>query len=313
MSFSRPTELLILTNSVDGTSDILVELLRTRGIATFRLNVDLWSSYLWEISRTDIRFEDPVGNRFLISDNTLALFRKPFIDLVRSENANIEPIVKGQIRGLVQFVAALGRSNSNLRLIEPYADQRLPKLKQLTDADSYFAVPDWRYFNRVAAPNWERAITKPLSDSQLADGNIFFTSRFEQGTLDGNSPWFVQEEIANSQDVTCVFIAGQCWFYKCLGDRAADGVDWRTTINSNTEPNWVRLIGPEWESRSVSVSRLMEKWGLHYGRLDFMLDSASELWFLECNSNGQFGWLDNEQFELHSAFLDAVFDAKNAI
>ena len=53
---------------------------------------------------------------------------------------------------------------------------------------------------------------------------------------------------------------------------------------------------------------------LHYGRLDFIVDEAGHFEFLEVNSNGQFGWLDDPQTGwLHERILDAVLDARTTI
>jgi len=57
----------------------------------------------------------------------------------------------------------------------------------------------------------------------------------------------------------------------------------------------------------------MQCLGLHYGRLDFILHDDI-LYFLECNSNGQFGWLDDKNtMALHREFLAAACDPRTTV
>ena len=55
----------------------------------------------------------------------------------------------------------------------------------------------------------------------------------------------------------------------------------------------------------------MNELDLNYGRLDFIEDKEN-LYFLEVNPNGQFGWLDfidnDKKFKLHNKFVDAFLN-----
>ena len=49
----------------------------------------------------------------------------------------------------------------------------------------------------------------------------------------------------------------------------------------------------------------MKEFDLRYGRLDF-IEENDIFYFLECNPNGQFGWLDDTKtFHLHNKFVEA--------
>lgn len=304
--------LLILSNSIDGTSDALAAICQARGLTFFRWNVDLWPSYHWRISEEQIVVTDPTGRQFEISNQTVVLQRKPFLDLVSGSNPVTEPIERGQIRGILHFLEAFARRNNQLKLVEPGADRRLPKLVQLREAEKYFAVPKWELASHFETSSWLRAVTKPLTESALSDGKIFYTSRVNVATLEKNIPWLVQEEIIGATDVTALFVNGKSYFFECDLKRD-EVVDWRTTINSSSPTKWRRLEGPEWTSHGISLLRLMDFWNLKFSRVDFLRDANGTLWFLECNSNGQFGWLDNSKYELHNAVLDATLDPSSAI
>jgi hypothetical protein len=56
----------------------------------------------------------------------------------------------------------------------------------------------------------------------------------------------------------------------------------------------------------------MRRARLHYGRFDFIVDDDA-WWFLECNPNGQYGWLDDETLWLHREILAALEDPATAV
>lgn len=72
--------------------------------------------------------------------------------------------------------------------------------------------------------------------------------------------------------------------------------------------------GPDYEALSYQavetpkrvqthVSVLLDKLGLRFGALDFVVAPDGEWWFLECNPNGQWAWIEDETGMLISAAL----------
>jgi hypothetical protein len=156
-------------------------------------------------------------------------------------------------------------------------------------------------------------ITKPLGNPQIGEENIFYTHRVSSGDLFRPYPWFVQEALIGGRDITCVYIHGRSYFYECEFARHADAIDWRTEINTPQQSAWHLIEAAITDAWSHSVIEYMRRCKLHYGRLDFILHGDT-LFFLECNSNGQFGWLDcADSLYLHHAFLDAALDPATMI
>jgi D-alanine-D-alanine ligase-like ATP-grasp enzyme len=59
------------------------------------------------------------------------------------------------------------------------------------------------------------------------------------------------------------------------------------------------------DSLKEKTKALMKEFKLKYGRLDFIEENDS-FYFLECNPNGQFGWLDDfNTLHLHNKFVDS--------
>lgn len=312
-------QLLIPTNSTDGTCDSLVRLLKQRGIPFFRWNIDLWTQY--EICSTQDSFNitDPTGRKVDLADPELVLlWRKPFTAQMSFDNlpltADDQAVARIQMGQWLQAIVARVMCEGRIRLIEPFADRRAPKLFQLHEAKHFFAVP-YSLFSINATPEnfGPTMITKPLGDPSVGESNIFYTRRVNGDELFRPYPWFVQEALVEGADVTCVYINGHSHFFECNFARGENAIDWRAEINTENQSSWHPLQSPRLEEWAANVNGYMIRMGLHYGRLDFIRQNE-RLFFLECNSNGQFGWLDSpETLWLHNEFLDAALDPSTQI
>ena len=69
--------LLLLTNSLDGTADVLVGLCAERGQSIFRFNIDLWASYRFAWMPDGFAFADPSGRAVASEALTACLWRRP--------------------------------------------------------------------------------------------------------------------------------------------------------------------------------------------------------------------------------------------
>lgn len=310
-------DLVIFTNSTDGTSDVMLELARECGQSIFRWNVDLWRFYDLSFDGRRFLIRDPAGRSVdLAARETILLWRKPFLD--QMEFDGLAPAdeyqARLQVREWLNAVVSLAGSQGRVRLVDPHGDRRVPKLFQLQVASEFFLVPG-SHFGISGTPDalGSEVIAKPLGDPAVSDGRIFFTQRVDPTELLRPFPWFIQEAVTGGHDVTCVYIFGSCHFFVCDFVRGEDSVDWRVEINTLQQARWKplqhsRLV--EWENATVG---LMTRLHLYYGRLDFILREG-ELLFLECNSNGQFGWLDDrESLDLHREFFSALFCADAAV
>jgi len=309
------TELLIFTNSADGTSDILVDLFKKRNLPLFRWNIDLWQHYEILMSERDTLISDPLGRSISISNpNLFLLWRKPFVEQMNFDHSSLgnddEDMARIQIAKWMQSIVALMNTENRIRLIEPYADQRLPKLFQLQVAVEYFLVPKSLFSLQAGATSFGPSmITKPLGNPSIGKESIFYTRLVNGLDLYRPYPWFVQEALVGGVDITCVFINGKSHFFKCDYLRDKKSIDWRVEINTEQQSKWHPISSKDCKDWGRRVKAYMLRLGLHYGRLDF-IHFEDKLFFLECNTNGQFGWLDSaDNMTLHNEFADAVIDS----
>ena len=306
-------EVLILTNSFDGTANIIQEILKKKNIKFLRWNVDLWDKYEIYFDQDHFSITDPVNNSISSKNNLKVLWRKPFIDLMNFEffknNENKEAdsnYAKSEMRAITHSIMAYSRDKKK-HFIDPIDEHRLPKLKQLNIAKKYFKILPYELSLLKKKVSFQEAITKPLNNSEVGD-KILYTTKVNQDELSRPYPWFIQKAVTGGKDITCVYIKGEVYFYSCEYERGSETIDWRTEINRENQSKWLPLINKNLEELKKKVCELMKEFDLNYGRLDFIQDKEI-FYFLEVNPNGQFGWLDfihdDKKFILHNNFVDA--------
>jgi hypothetical protein len=297
--------LLVLTNSLDGTTDELVR--RIGAEQVFRLNVDLWREYRISVDPSGFSLSDPTGRTCSSGTVRAAYVRKPTFDdpITVPEGGSLEAWLRSQISYLVQEIYNWCESRDLVRLVEKGAQRRFGKFSQMWAASRHFPVPAWR-FSSGDHPRLgkEPCVTKPLTADFVGDYKVLFTNRVDGEGLDPTYPWLLQQEVPASHDVTVVYVMGKCFAFG-LDRRTFSGVDWRIYINRE------QLAWSPWtlsEPERSSIQAFMREARMDFGRLDF-LACGGELHFLELNPNGQWAWLD-ERGE-HGVF-DAVVHALTA-
>ncbi len=118
-------ELLILTNSYDATTDVLLDRLSESSV--FRLNFDQITKYRLRLNRNGFDISDPTGRT--VSSNTVckAYWRKP----LNGENEKSEiwtKYVEAEMRYVLTEMVNLLWADQKLVLVEPFAERRAGKL-----------------------------------------------------------------------------------------------------------------------------------------------------------------------------------------
>ncbi len=299
--------LLTVTNSLDGSADLLATLANEQGIAHFRWNSDLFPEYRFEATSKGFRIEDPTGRSVTSEQITAAYWRKPFIngDGAESFPEAERRWVDGHWRTIVREVGTWCRSAGLLRLVDPEGDRRAGKLRQMWLARDLFLIPEWNVTSGLE-PDATGRVVKTLVPEMIETERLGFvyTTEVPPGArLDARYPWFTQRVRRDGRDATVVFVLGDTFAFETVIDRSASGTDWHTHIGTETQLEWRRVEMPE--AVASACCEFMTRAGLHYGRFDFIVDGDG-WWFLECNPNGQYGWLDDDTAWLHGRILDAV-------
>jgi hypothetical protein len=307
--------LLLLTNSIDGTADVLVHLCAERRQPVFRFNIDLWLDYRFAWTPSGFAIRDPSERTARSEDVSSCMWRRPSLQDTpewRGGTAEDRIATEAELHAVVREIAEWARARGCLRLIEPSAPRRVGRLAQMRVASEFFSVPDWSVGWGFRWPVGKRMVKRfvPEALGLRRDRHIFVQS-VDAERLSPDFPWLTQEIGRGARDATVLFVNGNCFGFEMRLTRAEFGVeDWRTLSNSDRE-QWRPWILSDPVRQSITA--YMQRLGLRFGRLDF-LTSDSEITFLEVNPNGQFGWLDEPgEWPLHCAVLEAVLDPQSAV
>jgi hypothetical protein len=177
------------------------------------------------------------------------------------------------------------------------------KLRQLVIADrlGFFVPPthignDWDAI-RCFASTSDMVFKSLRGGLWSADGNqMVFTTcvgadRLDQLAGQGHTPWpgLFQARVAGRRE----------WRVYVIGDEVVgavielngDLVDWRKHQLSQHVRFAAAQPDPWLGAACIDLTRAF---GLGYGAIDLIEDRDGRMWFLEINSNGQYGWLEQE-------------------
>ena len=137
-------------------------------------------------------------------------------------------------------------------------------------------------------------VTKSISEIHQISDNQSISTNFtysinpkELGETEQFFPSLLQQMVSKIGDVR-LFVFRDL-FYACLIVSDNGEIDYRQNYNLAS----TRFLPYEIDKATqAKVYSLFEKLDLDSGSVDFMLDSDGELWFLEVNPEGQFGFME---------------------
>lgn len=272
------------------------------GDRLFRYNFDQADQFSGYFSINDWELISPAGKRICSQTATCAMWWKAFIVPAPFEDRYLRSETKYIFNELYSWFERRSLSKGN----HPRFHEQFGKLGILGYAQNYFIVPKsvftWKLYKETAVPTGSRII-KSLSSSRMNDGKTLFTTDVSGRGLDPSFPWFIQERIDATHDLT-VFQVGQRLFGFTRSRAGLEGLDWRAeqSFDANIK-EWEKFkLSDEQENKLLSLSKELS---VNWGRYDFMINKAGQLVFLEFNANGQWVFLDyDEEYGL----LDAVVE-----
>ena len=279
---------LILTNSYDGTADLLIHHLGTQRV--FRLNFDLWFDYQIEITSSNFTLSSP-STSIEDVDITKMYWRKPFASEFQSLNDTETDYLESESKAVLRDIFSIGERTNRAILACPSASLNLGKLVQARIARKFFTVPPWQFTSNRQPKDVGPVVVKSLSSAMVAGDRVLFTTATRTENLDPRYPWYCQALVEARYDLTVVYAYGTLFAY-ALDRTSFNGVDWRR-FGIETSGSWFRVKVTD--SFVTRVRQFMCACGLDYGRLDFLSQSTTffdDVVFLEVNSNGQWAWLD---------------------
>ena len=293
----KPGVLLLISNSYDATADLLVSRLGKEKV--FRFNFDLWHDYHFEITPKDFFISDPSGREIVNDQVAKALWRKPVSRVAYrpASRTDEDRYYDGEMLYAMRDLVNLLWLDGKIVLVEPFAELHAGKFVQLRLAAAHLQVPDYQFrlgVNSIFREDQE-IVVKSLTMEPVgtaADRELLFTTKVEERSLSPDCPWMIQHYIRAHKDITIAFVYDQLFTFEL--DRGAfveHMADWRELPPDWEQGDWRPHKLPE--DVASRVFGFMQDMGLHFGRLDFLW-GPDGYFFLEVNSNGEWGWLDPE-------------------
>jgi hypothetical protein len=272
---------LIITESYDTTTDLLIDIIGSKKI--FRFNFDLYNDYKFKINSDGLLLESE-HQKIEDWDIKKVFWRKPFINNLKKSEVTgdyVNQEIKYIFRELFNYSSLLNKTI----LVKPNYENYLGKITQMQIAKKYFNIPEWEISWNYDL-NGENKIVKSLSSCDLNNQRILYTTKVNVKDLNTSYPWFIQNYIPCEKDITIVHIDGLNFPFELT--KEDNEIDWRKK-QQFVNQNWQRHSLPDFIDRSINS--YMTDCGLKFGRLDFIY-SRNEYHFLEVNPNGQWAWLD---------------------
>ena len=285
--------ILLLTNSLDATTDILIPHL-TKRAEVFRFNIDLWRDYRWNITADGYEISDPTGRTCRESEVGAVYERKVMFNPVEIDVPAIgstESWLREEVFAIWAGIKDLAMGSGKLAVIHPSPTGNWHKMRQMRVASKYFPVLPWQMLHGVPPTLGGRIVCKTNTGARTGTGSLFRVSRVPPQQLDVSWPWFLQvageQDDAPADEVTVAYIAGKL-FASTMRRSGLSQLDSRHT-STNGEAEWIPCDLSEDECAAIRA--LMAETGFTFSRFDF-LRIGGVLHFLEFNVNGQFGWID---------------------
>jgi len=293
--------ILIVTNERDLTTDFVVRELQRRERSYHRLNTNSLARTTFALDplSRDCVFETERGT-LGIGEVKAAYFRRPELpDL---------GIVDGQIAYAATEWSALLKSIYLIvgdRWLSHPRDIYIAEDKpsQLFLANQLgFHVPETIVTNDLdGARDFSargRTVAKPHRQALVEiDGveHVMFTSNVEHlGDADREAvraaPVIFQRLIPKTYDVRVTVVGSQVFAVAIHSqDTNETALDWRRGSN----PTLIHEVITLPERVSAACVEFVRRQKLRFGAIDLVFDVDGVFWFLECNPNGQWAWIEN--------------------
>ena len=298
---------LLLTNSFDNVSDLIVRELGTEHI--FRYNSDLWPDYKLRVTQDTFELENAAGRR-ITDDDVVKVYRR---SCARASEIHPDHPLSAEKRYMEEELWSawsdlLDRfwADGKVVLVNPSALWRIGKMQQLRVARKHFVTTPYSFLiNRPDAlrPGVE-SVAKSFS-FHFGNNGGFYARPVREDQLDPACPWFLTNLVKARWDVTVAVVRDDLFAFSL--DRSAfinQTIDWRLAPEDYARGNWQPLALPP--AMDDAVFAFLRGFGAHYARLDF-LRSGDTYTFLEANFTGEWGWLDPEgRFGLRDKILHEI-------
>ena len=289
-------EYLILSSTIDYSTDYICIELEKRGYAYLRLNRDVFSEYkiIYSIEDRTMRVQDKTED-YVIDGNTLRAiyFRAP----VFVRNGKTYPLEKqlyrsqwsSFLRNLIVFERAVWINHP----VATYrAENKMFQLKKASEIG--FSIPRTWIANSVPAElqNNEyivKALDTPLfyekNDELFTYSSIIEIDELKSASLE-DAPVIMQELLRNKIDIRVTVVGNDIYPVQILANGSGIEGDWRRL--SKDELSYIPITLPDRIQEKIRA--IMKTLDLKFAGIDLAV-VGNQYYFIEVNPTGEWGWL----------------------
>lgn len=307
-----PKHILVLTESGDSHSDVVIDTLHSAGECVVRLNTDRFfeDGVRIEYSQTTRSASAEtnlwVNGEIIHARKTKSVwYRRPRTPIVDSvEDRGQQEFAERELNELLLNYFHLLKQSfwvSNISALD-IARRKLPQLGLASDLG--FSVPKTLVTNRPEGVRGfvktcgGQIIYKTLHTPNLISNNellgvqtsIVNESDLEHIDLISRSGGIFQEYLPKKFEVRVTVVGRKVFAAKIDSQKSEDGkVDWREALSLGQVPVEPMALPDHIE---LACLNMVEAYGLQFGAIDLIFSTNGQWYFLELNPNGQWYWVE---------------------
>lgn len=288
---------LIISSSIDYSTDLVCLELEKLGTKFFRLNRDQFRTLgiTLQVERLELIIRSEEKSFLFKNDPDNAVyFRAPTFSRTFTRTYSLEEqVYQSQwgafIRNLIAFDEVRWMNN-------PVATYRAEnKMYQLSKAhQSHLLIPETVATNDLHfVPERKNYAVKSIDTAIFAstDNEIFaYTTALSKDELFSEdlhlAPICIQEYLQNKVDIRTTFVNGSFFSFSILKNGEGISGDWRKTSKESLE--YIPIDLPN--NIEAKINHLMNILGLHFGGIDLIYCDET-IYFIEVNPTGEWCWL----------------------
>lgn len=297
-------DFLIFTNKGDLTSDFIVREMRRRALKFVRINTE--DTPLFKVTQklgrsTTLEVET---KKIQLDTVRAAYFRRPLPPEIHGQNLSLSHIqyVREEwsyiLRSIYLEINDRWFSHPNKIGLAEDKPQQLRLASELG-----FYVPETIFTNDLESVKSLFAtgdvIAKPFKQALLEGdddlGSVIFTSDVRSPTSISEeslryAPVIFQRKINKMMDLRVTIVEDDVFSVAIKSQEfELTKTDWRHSSVANLKHEIFDLPN----EISTQCRMLVKRLGLRFGAIDLVQDHSGKFWFLECNPNGQWAWIEN--------------------
>lgn len=307
--------LLIITNESDVHPNPVIDILSSEGLPFFRFNTEkILTDYdiTYKKSNNETYFEIKYKQHPIsISSKEITCVwerrpMEPMATFSHYEDEKIRELIFEEADGFLRFfryslhnVLWLGHP-----ILERQAGSKI--LQKIIAKDLGFIIPDTIFSNEYSSIDHfigKDVAIKPIYsyDVECEGGNIAFYTRkksYDELRSVGETSFvnninFIEEYTEKSYELRVTVIMDTCFSARIDSQRLDDekgAIDWRQGYDHGISFTETEIP----EEIKMKCFAFLKYFNLNFGCFDFIVDKSGRYVFLECNTNGQWMWLEEE-------------------